>query len=321
MNNEKEVLNFERDIEATPVHWLWYPYIPLGKITIMQGNSGEGKTMLALNIAAALSHGEGLPGDTALREPIDIIYNTAEDGLSDTIKPRLLAASADCNRIHTINERVNTITMTDDRIELNVMDIGAKLLILDPIQAYLGSNVDMNKANEVRPIFARLGRIAEDNNCAIVLIGHKGKNQTYSDINALLGSMDQVAAARSVLTVMQHPKDKSQSIIAHTKSSLAPKGRSLAFHINGEGKIEWGDFVEIETAQNSTSKLDEAKDFLREFLSEGEKPQTAVMNAADSLDIAKRTLDKAKAELGIKSFKKQNQWLWKIKDCKNVKIS
>lgn len=321
MNNEKEMLNFERDIEVTPVQWLWYPYIPLGKITIMQGNSGEGKTMLALNIAAALSHGEGLPGDTAPREPIDIIYNTAEDGLSDTIKPRLLAAGADCNRIHTINERVNTITMTDDRIELNVMDIGAKLLILDPIQAYLGSNVDMNKANEVRPIFARLGRIAEDNNCAIVLIGHKGKNQTYSDINALLGSMDQVAAARSVLTVMQHPKDKSQSIIAHTKSSLAPKGRSLAFHINGEGKIEWGDFVEIETAQESISKLDEAKDFLHEFLFEGAKPQTAVMNAADALGIAKRTLDKAKAELGIKSFKKQNQWLWKIEDCKNVKIS
>lgn len=321
MNNEKEMLNFERDIEVTAVQWLWYPYIPLGKITIMQGNSGEGKTMLALNIAAALSHGEGLPGDTALREPIDIIYNTAEDGLSDTIKPRLLAAGADCNRIHTINERVNTITMTDDRIELNVMDIRAKLLILDPIQAYLGSNVDMNKANEVRPILARLGRIAEDNNCAIMLIGHKGKNQTYSDINALLGSTDQVAAARSVLTVMQHPKDKSQSIIAHTKSSLAPKGRSLAFHINGECKIEWGDFVDIETAQDSTSKLDEAKDFLREFLSEGEKPQTAVMNAADALGIAKRTLDKAKAELGIKSFKTQNQWLWKIKDCKNVKIS
>lgn len=85
-------------------------------------------------------------------------------------------------------------------------------------------------------------------------------------------------------------------------------------------KFQWGDFVDIETAQNSTTKLDEAKDFLREFLSEGEKPQTAVMNAADSLGIAKRTLDKAKAELGIKSFKTQNQWLWKIKDCKNVKI-
>ena len=125
---EKEILNFDTDIEVTPVNWLWYPYIPLGKITIMQGNSGEGKTMLALNIAAALSRGENLPGDTAPREPINIIYNTAEDGLGDTIKPRLLAAGADCSKIHTINERVNTITMTDERVELNVMEIGAKLL-------------------------------------------------------------------------------------------------------------------------------------------------------------------------------------------------
>ncbi len=310
---EKEILNFDTDIEVTPVNWLWYPYIPLGKITIMQGNLGEGKTMLALNIAAALSRGENLPGDTAPREPINIIYNTAEDGLGDTIKPRLLAAGADCSKIHTINERVNTITMTDERVELNVMEIGAKLLILDPIQAYLGANVDMNKANEIRPIFSQLGRIAEDNNCAVVLIGHKGKNQAYSDINALLGSMDQVAAARSVLTVMQHPKDVKQSVIAHTKSSLAPKGQMLAFHINGEGKIEWGDFVDIgANSQVALSKSGEAKEFLREFLSENSKPQTDVMNAAKALGIAKRTLDKAKAELGIKSSKVQNQWFWKL---------
>ncbi|MCM1166978.1 MAG: AAA family ATPase [Lachnospiraceae bacterium] len=243
INLEKEMLNFERDIEVTPVRWLWYPYIPLGKITIMQGNSGEGKTMLALNIAAALSHGEGLPGDTAPREPIDIIYNTAEDGLSDTIKPRLLAAGADCSRIHTINERVNTITMTDDRVELNVTNVGAKLLILDPIQAYLGSNVDMNKANEVRPVFARLGRIAEDNGCAIVLIGHKGKNQAYSDINALLGSMDQVAAARSVLTVMQHPKtDRSRSSHTPKVPSRQRVGRWLSVstaRARSSGAISW----------------------------------------------------------------------------------
>lgn len=165
----------------------------------------------------------------------------------------------------------------------------------------------------MRPIFAQLGRIAEDNNCAIVLIGHKGKNQAYSDINALLGSMDQVAAARSVLTVMQHPKDVKQSVIAHTKSSLAPKWQTLAFHINSEGKIEWGDFVDIgANSQGAISKSDEAKDFLREFLAESSKPQTAVMNAASALAIAKRTPDKAKAELGIKSNKVQNQWFWKL---------
>ncbi|MDE6728129.1 MAG: AAA family ATPase [Oscillospiraceae bacterium] len=169
---EKEILNFETDITEKSVKWLWYPYIPLGKITIMQGNSGIGKTMLALNIAAALSKGEPLPGDTQPREPINIIYNTAEDGLGDTIKPRLRAAGAELTRINNINERVNPITMTDERLERSVSELGAKLLILDPIQAYLGAKIDMNKANEVRPIFAQLGRVAEENECSIVLIGH-----------------------------------------------------------------------------------------------------------------------------------------------------
>ncbi len=313
MNIDKEILNFESDIEVTSVKWLWYPYIPLGKITILQGNSGVGKTMLALNVAAALSRGDMLPGDTVVREPTNIIYNTAEDGLSDTIKPRLLAAGADCSFINNINERLNTITMTDERLELSVSETNAKLLILDPIQAYLGTDVDMNKANEIRPIFAHLGRIAEDNECAVMLIGHKGKNQSYEDINALIGSMDQVAAARSVLTVTTHPTDKDLSVIHHTKSSLSKQGQSLSFFISDEGKIVWGDFIEaIDPYQEKISKTDEAKQFLKDFLSTGSKTQTEIVSSAKAQDIALRTLYKAKAELKIKSYPSGKKWFWQF---------
>lgn len=312
---EKEILNFETDIEAKAVKWLWYPYIPLGKITIMQGNSGIGKTMLALNIAAALSKGEPLPGDTAPREPINIIYNTAEDGLGDTIKPRLLAAGADCTRINTINERVNPVTMTDGRLEESIAEVGAKLLILDPIQAYLGAKIDMNKANEIRPIFAQLGRVAEDNECAIVLIGHQGKNQTYSELQSLLGSTDQVAAARSVLTVTKHPNDKTLSLINHTKSSLSARGKSLSFCIDKNGKIVWGDFfdMEIESAEEKQSKIAIAKQFLEDFLSNGEKPQSEISEAAKSEGISERTLYNAKKELKIISQKPHDIWFWRLK--------
>ncbi len=313
METEKDILNFATDIKEIPVKWLWYPYIPLGKITIMQGNSGIGKTMLALNIAAILSKGDKLPGDTIDRQPISIIYNTAEDGLGDTIKPRLLAAGADCTLINTINERINTITMTDERLENSVIETRAKLLILDPIQAYLGSNIDMNKANEIRPIFAHLGRVAEDNECAVMLIGHQGKNQMYTELQSLLGSTDQVAAARSVLTVTQNPNDKSLSMISHTKSSLAQKGKSISFSISSEGRIAWGDFVKTEiVVEEKISKTEAAKDFLKNLLSNGPRPQNEIMVAAKEAEIAERTLNKAKAELKIKSYKKENMWFWQI---------
>lgn len=314
---EKDILNFAADIKETPVKWLWYPYIPLGKITIMQGNSGIGKTMLALNISAELSKGEKLPGDIEARQPITIIYNTAEDGLGDTIKPRLLAAGADCTKINTINERINTITMTDERLENSVIETGAKLLILDPIQAYLGANIDMNKANEIRPIFAHLGRVAEDNECAVILIGHQGKNQMYTELQSLLGSTDQVAAARSVLTVTQNSNNKSLSLINHTKCSLAPKGKSLSFRINEQGKIEWGDFIEnnCTTAEEKISKREQAKQFLLDYLANGEKPQTEILEAAKAQEISERTLNTAKADLNIPSINKEGEGkksYWKL---------
>ena len=312
--NEKEILNFETDIKETSVKWLWYPYIPLGKITIMQGNSGMGKTMLALNIAATLSKGEQLPGDAQSREPINIIYNTAEDGLGDTIKPRLRSAGADLARINTINERVNTLTMTDERLEASVSEIGAKLLILDPIQAYLGAKIDMNKANEVRPVFKQLARVAEDNECAIVLIGHQGKNQMYSEQQSLLGSIDQVAAARSVLTVTKHPNDKMLSLINHTKSSLSAKGKSLSFYIDENCKVMWGDFIENvqKDDEERTTKTDIAKELLQDILANSALPQVEISALAYEKGISKRTLDRAKSELKIKSYLTDKKWFWQL---------
>ena len=313
---EKEILNFETDITEKSVKWLWYPYIPIGKITIMQGNSGIGKTMLALKIAAALSNGEQLPGDTEPREPINIIYNTAEDGFGDTIKPRLRSAGADLTRINTINERVNTVTMTDERIENGVYELGAKLLILDPIQAYLGAKIDMNKANEVRPIFAQLGRVAEDNECAIVLVGHQGKNQMYSELQSLLGSTDQVAAARSVLTVTKPPNNKTLSLINHTKSSLSARGKSLTFSIDENGKIVWGDFVDNISSGDDTeekiTKRDFAKDFLREVLAGGSVSANEIYSAANEKQISGKTLQRSKKELGIISYSESGMWFWKL---------
>jgi len=129
------------DIQSKKVEWLWYPYIPYGKITIVQGDPGEGKTTFILKLAADLSNGERLPFESIEREAISIIYQTAEDGLEDTIKPRLEKAGADCNKIRVIDESENELTMSDERLEQAIQKTGAKLVILDPIQAYLGAQI------------------------------------------------------------------------------------------------------------------------------------------------------------------------------------
>ena len=166
-HNEVKIISMDT-IKSEKTKWLWYPYIPYGKLTIIQGDPGEGKTVFSLNLAAKLSLGTDFDGNEP-HDPINIIYQTAEDGLADTIKPRLEAAGADCTKIMVIDDTEQSLSMQDNRIELALDQTHAKLLILDPIQAFLGDKVDMNRANETRDVTKKLGALAEragSRNCA-----------------------------------------------------------------------------------------------------------------------------------------------------------
>ena len=156
-----------RDVEVDPICWLWYPFIPYGKVTIIQGDPGEGKTTLVLQIIARLTKGESIiDEDESL--PINVIYQTAEDGLADTIKPRLLAANADCSKVLVIDDSDMPLTMRDARLEQAIIETNAKLVVLDPIQGFLGADVDMHRANEIRPIMKHISELAEKYKCAII---------------------------------------------------------------------------------------------------------------------------------------------------------
>ena len=131
------------EVDTQTVEWLWEPYIPFGKVTIVQGNPGEGKTTFALRLAAACTTGGTLPGMKPL-PPFQVIYQTAEDGLGDTVKPRLIEAEADLDRVLVIDEAKRELTLSDERIEKAITQNGARLIILDPIQAYMGENWDQS---------------------------------------------------------------------------------------------------------------------------------------------------------------------------------
>lgn len=131
MEEQKTELKMIRmsEIQSQEVEWLWYPFIPYGKLTIIQGDPGDGKTTLVLNIAAKLSRGEGLDNDMKVKEPVNVIYQTAEDGLADTVKPRLELAGADCEKILVIDESDKSLSMADERLEEAIARTGAKVLI------------------------------------------------------------------------------------------------------------------------------------------------------------------------------------------------
>lgn len=312
---ELKLINME-DVEVTQVKWLWYPYIPLGKITIFQGDPGEGKTTLILNLAARLTRGEKLPENDEANEPSTVIYQSAEDGLSDTIKPRLLAANADTSRVIAIDETDAELSMTDTRLEEAIQMTGARLVILDPLQAYLGANVDMHRANEVRPVLKHLGMIAQKYQCAIVLISHLNKTPGLKAAYRQLGSVDITAAARSVLLVGRDRKNKNIRVMVQTKSSLAPEGVPISFELNPETGFAFLGKCDISAEEvldgiGSVNKVETAANFLETVFSETEEiPQKEIQLQAKARNIAQRTLYEAKKQLSIQSHKRGNQWYW-----------
>lgn len=312
------LINME-DVETREVSWLWYPYIPYGKITIVQGDPGEGKTTFILHLAALLTKGEALPCEEDLRhrEPVNVIYQNAEDSLEDTIKPRLVHAGADCSKVLVIDESIDSLCMTDVRLVRAIKETGAKMVILDPIQAYLGAGVDMHRANEIRPVLKQLGNIAEEYGYAIILIGHMNKASGSKSTYRGLGSIDFQATARSVLVVGRIKGNASLRVIAHDKSSLAPEGQSIAFCMDKDNGFTWQGEYEISVEELLSGdargqKTKDAKSFLSEMLADGQLSCNEIMKAAKDRGIRKKTLWNAKKEMNIDSVKVGNQWYWTL---------
>ena len=174
-----------------------------------------------------------------LEAPVNVIYQTAEDGLGDTIKPRLLAAGADCTKVMVIDDSEQPLTMADVRLEEAIVQTKARMVVLDPIQGFLGSEVDMHRANEIRPLMKRIAVLAEKYHCAIILIGHMNKNSNGKSSYRGLGSIDFQAAARSVLIVGRIKDEPEVRVVCHTKSSLAPEGKAIAFRLDKNNGFEW----------------------------------------------------------------------------------
>ena len=308
------------DVKEEEIDWLWYPYIPRGKITILQGDPGEGKTTLALHLAACLTNGT-LPNGETLPKPLNVLYQSAEDGIADTILPRLKAAGANLKRIFSVNEGTEPLDLIDNRLETAMSDYMQALVILDPLQAFLGADVDMHRANEIRPVMTILAQMAARNHCAVVLIGHMNKQMGTKSLYRGLGSIDLTAAARSVLLMARDPKEQDIRVMMHIKSSLAKEGSPLAFRIGENSRLDYegvyaedtSNLLQADTAVSRRGKGTDAVEFLKAALADGQPHASAeIQKLAKENGIAKSTLSRARKKLGVQMYKKGEGWFCRL---------
>ena len=314
-------LRFEyfSSVTQRKVEWLWYPYIPYGKITILQGDPGEGKSTFMLNVAALLTNGGEMPDGTGGGKPQTVIYQCAEDDIADTIKPRLVAAGADCDKIAYIIDDNNELTFEDSRIEAVLAKTGARLLVIDPIQAFLVQDSDMQSAARMRTALGKLADVATRYQCAVVLVGHLNKSYGGKNLYRGLGSIDIAAIARSVLMISRDSADSSIRYMFPVKASLAPEGCAIGFTFT-DGSFKWLGKCDIDVTTLDDSifsqpdKLEQAKTYLMRILKDGDLPSTQIYEMLARLNIKERTANTAKKEVGVQTYRKNNTWYWRLPD-------
>jgi hypothetical protein len=320
------------DVQPEQVQWLWSGHVALGKLTVLTGDPGLGKSTLMLDISARLSTGDAMPDDTPCAAG-GVVVLTAEDGLADTVRPRLEAAGANLDQIIAIPhiktaDGERAVVLPDDigYVETAINRVNAKLVIIDPLTAYLNGRVNIWSDQQVRLALAPLSQMAERSGAAVVVIAHLNKAEDRK--NALYrcgGSIALPAAARSVLLVAAEPEVPEHRVLACLKQNLATKGPSLVFRLVAEkdvARILWLGKSDRTADQLLSSEamhrrrpptLQKATDFLLQLLAGGPVESSNVERAAEAKGIAQRTLGRAKQELGVVAhrlgFGTEGKWL------------
>ena len=322
------------DVKSQPVCWLWWPYIAIGKLCMLDGDPGIGKSLLMTQTAANLSRGYPLP-DQQGKPTLDpggaqtTLLLCTEDGLADTIKPRLETTGADCTKIHVLTgwlgpeDEFHAFTFQHlDILEAAIKQYQPCLIVIDPIQAYLGP-IDMHRANETRPLLAALARLAERYQCAIVCIRHPSKpgQGDGKAIHRGLGSIDFIGAARTALFVEQHPVDPDKALLAQSKSNIGRLGRTQVYSKH-EGVFRW-DGVSRLTAELMAGSGHGPDRYaflaivcwLEEYLKPGiPRSATDIEKEIMEQGYSMKTAQRAKKALGIVSNRAGETWWWRLPD-------
>ena len=313
------------DVKSKPVDWLWEPYLPKGMLALLSGDPGSGKTFLSLAIAAALSNGQ-TPYTRQARQPVNTLYLSLENSGEHVVRPRFDSLKGECDRflllqgsISEENQSIGTIALTDTGlIEQAIVEARAGLLIVDPIQSYLGADVDAHRSNETRPVLDGLGRLASKYNCCVLLVRHLSKNSGGRAIHRGLGSIDITGAARTELLAGTAPDEPNSRALVQVKNNLGPFGDSLGFTIGdngfawtGKSDLTSGDLLASDSDTETRSDIACAVDFLKNELASGPKLQKELVSQSG---LGERTMQRAARKLSLRKQRDgvHGRWLWSL---------
>ncbi len=324
------------DVRHERVRWFWRGYIPLGKLTDLGGDPGLGKSTVAYDLAARMSRGLAMPDSSSsdVDGPATVVILTAEDGLEDTVRPRLQAAGADLDKIVAIEEihdadggRLPEVPVDTARIEDVVASKRARLVVIDPLMAYMGGEVNTHRDQDVRRALSGLKGLAERTDAAVVVVRHLNKTSGGNPLYRGGGSIGIIAAVRAGLLVAPDPDDDSRRILASTKSNLGPPPPALAYRlvsVDDVAKVDWlgrtehtaRTLLDAPAGDDERDARGEGAAFLEELLAVGPLAAKEVYREAREAGIAKATLRRAKAQAGVtvsrEGFGEGGRWIWKL---------
>ncbi len=324
------------DIVSASVSWLWEPYLARGKLAVLDGDPGTGKSFFTIDLACRLSRGRSMPGAAnTTAKPATVLLLNAEDDARDTIRPRVLAADGDPERVRVFAspgiglERVPRFPEDFDRLEAAVRETQAALVVIDPMMAFFPPGVCANNNQAVCAALLPLSALAASTGACVLLVRHLRKSGGASAAYRGLGSIGILGTVRTGLMIARHPDDPELRVLTLSKTNIGPQGQSLGFRLgrggtSGPTVIDWTGPLDVTTddlfgaglpARAGSRTRERAAEWLRGFLTDGARRATDVQAAARAAGIPERTLTRVKATVGVRSDAvKENgkvEWWWR----------
>lgn len=309
-------------VKRRKVQWLWRPYIPFGMLTILEGDPGLGKSFLSMYLAATISTGGRLPDGQKVARG-NVLYISAEDDPSYTTGPRMDALGGDSERIRVLNERIAFDDEGLETLRAELDEHEPEAIIIDPWVSFVPADARIKDSNAVRSLLYKIESLAKDYGCAIILIRHLTKMKHDNALYQGGGTIDMIAAARSALRIGKHPDKDDHRVMAHLKHNVGPRGPTWIYELelgDSEDDIPRLNFIgtddisvdDLNAGAERPRPKDAAEEFLKRELRDGSRKAKDMEALAAKLGISKRTLDRTRSRIGVKSFQKKSGWMWSL---------